>query len=82
MLQAPRSTCVRFERPLAKCRRQVEAAVREARGHLRQADVATTLYRYDAQHSFFNEQREDVYSAENATLAWDRTLAFLREVLG
>ena len=39
LLQAPRSTCVRFERPLAKCRRQA-AAVPEARGHLRQADVA------------------------------------------
>jgi len=49
---------------------------------LRQADVATVLYRYDAQHSFFNEQLEGVYSAENAALAWDRTLAFLREVLG
>jgi carboxymethylenebutenolidase len=56
--------------------------VDELEATLRQADVATTLYRYDAQHSFFNEQRRDVYSPENATLAWDRTLAFLREVLG
>lgn len=49
---------------------------------LRSADVLVTLYRYDAQHSFFNEQLEGVYSAEAAALAWERTIAFLREVFG
>lgn len=49
---------------------------------LRRASVATTFYRYDAQHAFFNEQRKDVYAPEHAQLAWDRTLAFLKEALG
>lgn len=49
---------------------------------LRRADVAATFHRYDAQHSFFNEGLEAVYSREDARVAWDRTLAFLREVLG
>lgn len=49
---------------------------------LRRADVAATLHRYDAQHSFFNERLAAVHSPEHARLAWDRTLAFLRDVLG
>lgn len=49
---------------------------------LRHAEVAATIHRYDAQHSFFNERLEAVHSAEDSRVAWDRTLAFLREVLG
>lgn len=49
---------------------------------LQRADVAATFHRYDAQHSFFNEQLAAVHSPEDAQVAWDRTLAFLREVLG
>ncbi|MBK9035041.1 MAG: dienelactone hydrolase family protein [Myxococcales bacterium] len=33
---------------------------------------------YDADHAFMNEQRPEVYSAEDARVAWDRTIDFLR----
>lgn len=36
---------------------------------------------YDAGHAFFNDSRPEAYAAEPATLAWQRTLAFLREHL-
>ena len=32
----------------------------------------------EAHHAFLNESRPEVYRAEDARLAWDRTLAFLR----
>jgi carboxymethylenebutenolidase len=48
---------------------------------LQRAGVPVTLHRYDAKHSFFNEQRSDVYSPGSASLAWDRTLAFLKDAL-
>jgi carboxymethylenebutenolidase len=35
------------------------------------------LFRYDARHGFFNEQRADVYSAKASTQAWERMIAFL-----
>jgi carboxymethylenebutenolidase len=37
------------------------------------------LHVYDAQHGFGNERRPEVYNADAAQLAWDRTLAFVRE---
>lgn len=51
-------------------------------GELQRVDVPVTIHRYDAQHSFFNDQLPQVYSPENAKIAWERTLAFLREVVG
>lgn len=36
-----------------------------------------TLHLYDADHAFVNDTRPEVYSPENATLAWDRTMKFL-----
>jgi carboxymethylenebutenolidase len=36
------------------------------------------LHVYDAQHAFCNERRPEVYNAEAAKQAWDRTLTFLR----
>jgi carboxymethylenebutenolidase len=36
---------------------------------------------YDADHAFFNDTRPEVYDPEAATLAWNRTLEFLRRNL-
>lgn len=36
---------------------------------------------YDAEHAFMNDTRPQVYSPHNAQLAWERTVAFLREHL-
>lgn len=36
---------------------------------------------YEAGHAFFNDTRPTAYSAEAATLAWERTLGFLGEHL-
>jgi carboxymethylenebutenolidase len=41
--------------------------------------VPMELHVYDAQHAFANERRPEVYNAAAAQLAWDRTLAFVRE---
>ena len=54
----------------------------QVEAELRSADTPFTLHRYDAQHSFFNEQIDGVYSAEASALAWERTIAFLNEALG
>lgn len=59
-----------------------EQQVDDFEATLRRADVATTFHRYDARHSFFNEGLEAVYSPEDSRVAWDRTLAFLRDALG
>jgi carboxymethylenebutenolidase len=40
------------------------------------------LHVYDAQHAFVNDTRPDVYSPDVAKLAWDRTIAFLKQHLG
>lgn len=37
---------------------------------------------YEADHAFFNDTRPQVYHPEAARLAWERTLAFLRSILG
>jgi carboxymethylenebutenolidase len=39
--------------------------------------VPYELYRYEAQHAFFNEQRPEVYNPVAAETAWQRSLAFL-----
>jgi carboxymethylenebutenolidase len=49
---------------------------------LQAAHVPARIHRYDAGHAFANEQRPEVYSPENAELAWKRTLEFLRAKLG
>lgn len=48
---------------------------------LRGADKTVEAYFYEADHSFFNDQRRDVYDAQAATLAWQRTIDFLRKEL-
>lgn len=40
-----------------------------------------TFHIYDgAEHAFFNDERPEVYHAEHATTAWDRTLAALQAI--
>ena len=45
---------------------------------LKKAGVKHELYRYDAQHGFFNDERPEVYDAAGAKEAWDRSLTFLK----
>ncbi len=45
---------------------------------LKRAARPTAIYRYNgAGHWFFESDRTDAYNSEAASLAWDRTLAFL-----
>jgi len=37
------------------------------------------FFRYDADHAFFNDDRELVYDKVAAELAWERSIAFLRD---
>jgi carboxymethylenebutenolidase len=48
---------------------------------LKEARVHHELFRYDAQHGFFNEQRPEVYDAEASQQAWTRMLSFLNKHL-
>jgi carboxymethylenebutenolidase len=48
---------------------------------LKEARVNYELFRYDAQHGFFNEQRPEVYNAEASQQAWTRMLSFLNKHL-
>jgi carboxymethylenebutenolidase len=51
-------------------------------GALRQAGRPLTFYRYPGTgHWFFERDRQDAYNPEAAALAWERTLAFLKEHL-
>lgn len=59
----------------------VPSLVDELESDLKQAGVKFELYRYEAQHAFMNEARPEVHDAKNATLAWDRTLAFLERTI-
>jgi carboxymethylenebutenolidase len=53
---------------------QLEAALKASKSKFE-------LYRYDAQHAFMNEARPQVYEADSAKTAWERTLDFLKRVL-
>jgi carboxymethylenebutenolidase len=54
------------------------AAVDALAAKLKASGVKHELYRYEAQHAFFNEQRPEVYDAKAAQQAWTRALAFLK----
>ncbi len=57
------------------------AAVNSLEQALKTGNVDHVLYRYDAQHGFFNEQRPEVYDANASLDAWGRSLAFLEQHL-
>ncbi len=48
---------------------------------LKDAHIDHELYRYEAAHGFFNEQREEIYDADAANQSWNRMLKFLNETL-
>ena len=53
------------------------AAVDALEAAMRAKGATPELYRYDADHAFFNERRGEVYDATCTGLAWERTLVFL-----
>jgi len=57
------------------------AAVDALEAAMRAKGATPELYRYDANHAFFNERRGEVYDAACAGKAWERTLAFLAKNL-
>lgn len=49
---------------------------------LRDAGRPTTIHRYEGTgHWFFEPDRSDAYNAAAATLAWERTVSFLKQTL-
>jgi carboxymethylenebutenolidase len=57
------------------------AKVNDLEAALKQSKSKFELYRYDAHHAFMNEARPEVYDAQSATTAWDRTTKFLEKAL-
>src|SRR4029079_14880644 len=56
-----------------------QSNVAELEGSLRRAGRPVTFYRYPGTgHWFFEPDRSQAYNSAAASLAWDRTLAFLR----
>ncbi len=59
------------------------ASAREIEKTLRSMGREATFHVYPGTgHAFFNDQRPEAYDEAAATLAWQRTLAFLRDKLG
>jgi carboxymethylenebutenolidase len=59
------------------------ALVRELEQKLKDLGKQIEVVMYnDADHAFFNDARPEVYNAEAATDAWQRTIEFLRKHLG
>ncbi|MEJ2734880.1 MAG: dienelactone hydrolase family protein [Anaerolineae bacterium] len=59
-----------------------QSNVDELEESLRRADRPVTFYRYSGTgHWFFEPDRTQAFNQAAATLAWERTLAFLREYL-
>ncbi len=55
--------------------KQIQDAIRRSHGQM-------SLCVYEADHAFVNDSRGEVYAANLATLAWDRTMVFLQDQLG
>lgn len=54
---------------------------RKIQDELKQHGVAMELFVYDSPHAFFNDTRPEVYSADNAAVAWERAVSFMRQHL-
>lgn len=54
-------------------------AMDEIKKKVEAAGQSMEICLYDEDHAFFNDTRPEVYGAESAKLAWERTLAFLRK---
>jgi carboxymethylenebutenolidase len=59
-----------------------EDRARELVRQLEQAGKHVEAYYYNAQHAFFNDTREKVYSRPDAHDAWKRTIEFFNRELG
>ncbi|MBZ5533501.1 MAG: dienelactone hydrolase family protein [Acidobacteriia bacterium] len=57
------------------------AKVDELEAALKQSKSKFELYRYNAHHAFMNEARPEVYDAQSAKAAWERTMKFLEKAL-
>ena len=57
------------------------AAVDALEAAMQAAGNPPEVYRYEADHAFFNQMRPEVYSPENSVLAWQRSLDFLHRYL-
>lgn len=55
-----------------------EASARALVAEIEAAGGDVEAHFYAAGHAFFNDARPEAYDAADASLAWDRTLAFLR----
>jgi carboxymethylenebutenolidase len=59
------------------------ALARELEAKLKSLGKSVEIHVYDdADHAFFNDERPEVFNAEAAADAWQRTIRFLREHLG
>jgi carboxymethylenebutenolidase len=59
-----------------------EEAKKEMEASLKALKLPTTFYTYPGTgHWFMETDRSDAYNAEAANLAWERTIAFLKEHL-
>jgi carboxymethylenebutenolidase len=52
-------------------------AVNKVEERLKAGNAKYELYRYPAKHAFMNDARPEVFNAEQAALAWQRTIHFL-----
>lgn len=59
-----------------------EAGARKIQAELEQHGKSLQLFMYDAEHAFMNDARPEVYSPENAKIAWGRAMDFLHKHLG
>ena len=80
----PRADYARVEAPILFHVAEHDGWVTPAKAREVESTVTThggsiQLEIYDADHAFMNENRPEVYAAAAAALAWERTVAFLRE---